>query len=122
VHLQLAEEFLPTVDPERGVPLPRPRPDEEALAIDAQHQIDLTPVLHDELVSASRCIRSAGPIARACAQAAAAAWTLAAATAPPMSRIHASRPWRGCSREAATDDRGRLAARRIDRYTATSPQ
>ncbi|HLB85854.1 MAG TPA: DUF177 domain-containing protein, partial [Steroidobacteraceae bacterium] len=50
VHLQLAEEFLPTLDPVRGVPLPAPAPDEEALAIDAQHQIDLTPVMHDELV------------------------------------------------------------------------
>ena len=50
VHLQLAEEFLPTVDPLRGVALPPPAPDEEALPIDAQHQIDLTPVLHDELV------------------------------------------------------------------------
>jgi uncharacterized protein len=49
VHLQLAEEFLPTVDPQRGVPLAPPAADEEALAIDAQHQIDLTPVLHDEL-------------------------------------------------------------------------
>lgn len=50
VHLELAEEFLPTVDPQRGVPLPAPAEDEEALAIDAQHQIDLTPVLRDELV------------------------------------------------------------------------
>ena len=49
VHLQLAEEFLPTVDPQRGVPLPPPASDEEALAIDARHQIDLTAVLHDEL-------------------------------------------------------------------------
>ncbi|MGZ6299097.1 MAG: YceD family protein [Candidatus Limnocylindria bacterium] len=49
VHLQLAEEFLPTVDPLRGVPLAAPAADEEALTIDAQHQIDLTPVLHDEL-------------------------------------------------------------------------
>ena len=49
VHLELAEEFLPTVDPQRGVPLPAPAEDEEALAIDAQHQIDLTPVLRDEL-------------------------------------------------------------------------
>ena len=49
VNLQLAEEFLPSVDPLRGVPLAPPREDEEALAIDAQHQIDLTPVLHDEL-------------------------------------------------------------------------
>ncbi len=50
VSLQLAEEFLPTVDPQRGVPLPPPAADEEALTIDPQHQIDLTPVLHDELV------------------------------------------------------------------------
>jgi DUF177 domain-containing protein len=49
VHLQLSEEFLPTVDPLRGVPLAPPAADEEALPIDAQHQIDLTPVLHDEL-------------------------------------------------------------------------
>lgn len=50
VHLQLAEEFLPTVDPIRGVALPPPEQDEEALAIDAQHQIDLGPVVHDELI------------------------------------------------------------------------
>jgi uncharacterized protein len=49
VSVLLAEEYLPTLDPQRGVPLPPPAPDEEALAIDAQHQIDLTPVLHDEL-------------------------------------------------------------------------
>ncbi|MEO8251256.1 MAG: DUF177 domain-containing protein [Chloroflexota bacterium] len=49
VSLQLAEEYLPTVDPVRGIPLPPPARDEEALAIDARHQIDLTPVLHDEL-------------------------------------------------------------------------
>ena len=50
VHLQLAEEFLPTVDPVRGVALPPPAHDEDALAIDAQHQIDLAPVVHDELI------------------------------------------------------------------------
>jgi uncharacterized protein len=50
VRLDLLEEFLPTVDPLHGVPLPSPSADEEALAIDAQHQVDLTPVLHDELV------------------------------------------------------------------------
>lgn len=50
VELQLAEEYLPTVDPQRGVPLPPAAADEGALAIDGQHQIDLTPVLHDELV------------------------------------------------------------------------
>ena len=50
VHLDLAEEFLPTVDQLRGVALPPPAPDEAALQIDAQHQIDLTPVVHDELI------------------------------------------------------------------------
>lgn len=49
VQLQLAEEYLPTVDPVRGSPLAAPAPGEEALPIDAQHQIDLTAVLHDEL-------------------------------------------------------------------------
>ena len=49
VSVRLAEEYLPTIDPQRGVPLPPPAPDEETLAIDPQHQIDLTPVLHDEL-------------------------------------------------------------------------
>lgn len=50
VRLQLAEEFLPTIDPQRGVALPPPAADEEALSIDAQHQIDLGAVVHDELV------------------------------------------------------------------------
>jgi uncharacterized protein len=49
VHLELAEEYLPSLHPLRGVPLPPPAADEEALRIDSQHQIDLTPVLHDEL-------------------------------------------------------------------------
>jgi len=49
VRVQLAEEYLPTVDPQHGVPLPPPDADEMALAIDAHNQIDLGPVLHDEL-------------------------------------------------------------------------
>jgi uncharacterized protein len=49
VQIQLAEEYLPTVDPLHGVPLPPPATDEAALAIDAHHQIDLGPVMHDEL-------------------------------------------------------------------------
>jgi uncharacterized protein len=48
-RIQLAEEYLPTVDPQHGAPLPPPAADETALAIDAHHQIDLGPVLHDEL-------------------------------------------------------------------------
>jgi uncharacterized protein len=50
VQLELAEEYLPTVDPLRGVPLPPMASDEDALSIDAQHQIDLAPVLRDELL------------------------------------------------------------------------
>jgi uncharacterized protein len=49
-RLELAEEYLPTVDPLRGVALPPPAPDEEALPIDGQHQIDLGALVHDELV------------------------------------------------------------------------
>jgi len=48
VRVQLAEEYLPTIDPLHGVPLTQPT-DEVALLIDAHHQIDLAPVLHDEL-------------------------------------------------------------------------
>jgi DUF177 domain-containing protein len=50
VRVNLAEEFLPTVDPVHGHALPAPATDEDALLIDAQHQIDLGPVLRDELV------------------------------------------------------------------------
>jgi len=50
VSVQLAEEFLPSVDPISGTPLPAPAADEGALPIDARHAIDLALVLHDELV------------------------------------------------------------------------
>jgi uncharacterized protein len=49
VRVQVSEEFLPTIDPISGVPLALPPPDEAALSIDAQHAIDLGPVIHDEL-------------------------------------------------------------------------
>ena len=49
VRIQLAEEYLPTIDAQHGVPLPPPAGDEAALPIDDRHQIDLGPVLHDEL-------------------------------------------------------------------------
>lgn len=52
VAVALAEEFLPSVDPERGTPLAGPAPDEEALLLDGRHQIDLMPILRDELVLA----------------------------------------------------------------------
>jgi uncharacterized protein len=50
VSVMLAEEYLPSVDPERGTPLAPPAIDEEALRLDERHQIDLVPVLRDELV------------------------------------------------------------------------
>jgi uncharacterized protein len=49
VRVQVSEEFLPTIDPISGAPLPSPAPDEAALSIDAQHAVDLGPVIHDEL-------------------------------------------------------------------------
>jgi uncharacterized protein len=49
VRVELAEEFLPSADPVSGAALPAPAADEAALMIDAQHAIDLAPVLRDEL-------------------------------------------------------------------------
>jgi uncharacterized protein len=49
VTVPIEEEFLPSVDPETGVPVARPD-EEEALSIDAHHEIQLDPVLHDELL------------------------------------------------------------------------
>jgi uncharacterized protein len=49
VHVQISEEFLPSVDPISGALLALPAADEAALAIDAQHAVDLGPVIHDEL-------------------------------------------------------------------------
>ncbi len=50
VAVTLAEEYLPSIDPERGTPLAPLAADEEALRLDERHQIDLVPVLRDELV------------------------------------------------------------------------
>jgi uncharacterized protein len=52
VRVEIAEEYLPTVDPEHGTPLEAPAPDETALPIDERHQLDLTSVMHDELALA----------------------------------------------------------------------
>lgn len=48
VEVQIAEEFLPTIDPVSGAAVAA---DEvgEAQRIDAHHEIDLDPVIHDEL-------------------------------------------------------------------------
>jgi uncharacterized protein len=45
----IAEEFIPTLDPETGAPLAEPLADEGSLRISAHHEIDLAPVIHDEL-------------------------------------------------------------------------
>lgn len=49
VNVEVGEEFLPTLDPETGAALAHQVGDEEALHIDAHHEIELDPVFHDEL-------------------------------------------------------------------------
>jgi uncharacterized protein len=50
VTVTLDEEYLPSVDPESGAAMTPPAADEAALRIDEHHEIDLAPVLHDELL------------------------------------------------------------------------
>ncbi len=50
VEVSLAEEFVPSVDPESGTPLIPPAEDEATVPINEHHEIDLGPVLHDELL------------------------------------------------------------------------
>ena len=45
--IQISEEYLPTVDPETGTALPE-LGEEGARAIDAHHEVDLTPILREE--------------------------------------------------------------------------
>lgn len=52
VRLQFLEEYLPTVDPLHGTPLAAPAEDEQAQAIDEHHQVDLAPIIHDEVLLA----------------------------------------------------------------------
>lgn len=49
VTVPVEEEFLPTLDPETGAAIPTAEGDEEALHIDAHHEINLARVFHDEL-------------------------------------------------------------------------
>jgi len=49
VRVPVTEEFLPSIDPDSGTPLAGPDEGETALRIDEHHEIDLDPVLHDEL-------------------------------------------------------------------------
>jgi uncharacterized protein len=51
VRVAVAEEFLPSVDPETGAPVAAAEGEgPEALRIDEHHEIELDSVLHDELV------------------------------------------------------------------------
>lgn len=52
VRVSLAEEYLPSVDPATGAALATAPGDEQAQRIDAHHEIDLDPVIHDELALA----------------------------------------------------------------------
>jgi uncharacterized protein len=49
VRIPISEEFLPTVDPVTGAPVPSEAEDADTLRIDEHHQIELDPVFHDEL-------------------------------------------------------------------------
>ena len=52
VSVEIAEEYLPSADPESGAPLEAPDEGEGegVLVINAHHEIELDPVLHDELL------------------------------------------------------------------------
>lgn len=52
VEVVIGEEFLPSVDPTTGASLPIGPADADVARIDAQHQLDLGPVLADELLLA----------------------------------------------------------------------
>ena len=50
VTVAVDEEYLPSVDPETGAAMTPPEAGEAALRINEHHEIDLAPVLHDELL------------------------------------------------------------------------
>ena len=49
VRVAIDEEFLPILDPLSGQPLPAEEAEPDALRIDGHHEIDLAPILRDEL-------------------------------------------------------------------------
>ena len=49
VAVSVDEEFLPSIDPESGAPLPHEAGEETTLRIDEHHEVDLDRVFHDEL-------------------------------------------------------------------------
>ncbi|MGH2456124.1 MAG: YceD family protein [Candidatus Limnocylindria bacterium] len=48
VTVQVSEEYLPSLDPDTGTPLPEPDRDEFVQVIDEHHEIDLLGVLREE--------------------------------------------------------------------------
>lgn len=52
VRVEISEEYLPSVDPGTGAPLPEPESYEMVRTIDEHHEIDLTPVLREEFTLA----------------------------------------------------------------------
>ncbi len=50
VRVSLDEEFLPSVDPTTGLPVPVDEEDGAPLRINLRHEIELDGILHDELV------------------------------------------------------------------------
>ena len=66
--IRISEEFLPSIDTRNGCGGGARRRCVEALLIDDHHEIDLTPVIREELRWRSRCTRSAGRTAPASAR------------------------------------------------------
>jgi uncharacterized protein len=51
-RVEISEEYLPSIDPDTGTPLPEPVEGDGARQIDAHHEIDLVPVLREEFALA----------------------------------------------------------------------
>ncbi len=51
-RIEVSEEYLPSLDPGSGAPLPAPERDEAVRTIDEHHEIDLTEVLREEFALA----------------------------------------------------------------------
>jgi uncharacterized protein len=49
VTVPVAEEYLPSIDPDGGAPIAVEEGEEAIQRIDAHHEIDIDPVIHDEL-------------------------------------------------------------------------
>lgn len=49
VRVEVEEEFLPSIDPDSGAPIPLTAGEEASLRIDEHHEIELDGIFHDEL-------------------------------------------------------------------------